>query len=196
DDMSSLGLAALPKHFNWNDHFKLQPIKNQANCGSCWAFSITAVIESLYWIKHASSDTTWYDLSEQTLVSSCESGGSCNGGYFTALNYVQQSGLPHESQDPYLARNSSCKQGLQAVQKAIEWKYIGGNNFAPSTEQLKAAIYHYGPISVDVNGGFGSYGSGIYDGCGSTSTNHMVTLEGWTDDPTYAANGGGYWHMR
>jgi C1A family cysteine protease len=51
-------------------------------------------------------------------------------------------------------------------------------------------------VSVDVNGSFGGYSSGVFDGCGSTGTNHMVTLEGWTDDTRYASNGGGYWRMR
>lgn len=186
----------LPSKFDWNDYFKLQPIKNQASCGSCWAFSITAVIESLYWIKNGGNNNNWFDLSEQTLVSSCERGGSCSGGYFTAFDYVQQSGLPHESDDPYTARNSSCKEGLQPVQKVIEWKYVGNGNASPTTEQIKTAIWHYGPVSVDVNGGFGSYGSGVYTGCGSSSPNHMVTIEGWVDDEQYAEYGGGYWIMR
>ncbi len=195
DNMSSFK-STLPAHFDWNDYYQLQPIKNQASCGSCWAFSVTAVIESLYWIKNAGKDNKWFDLAEQTLVSSCEQGGSCSGGYFNAFDYVQEKGLPHESADPYRAQNSSCKSGLHAVQKAVEWRYIGGDNSSPTIDQMKSAILQYGPISVDVNGGFGSYGSGIFTGCGSTSSNHMVVLDGWTDDPAYAANGGGYWHMR
>jgi C1A family cysteine protease len=195
DDMAGR-LSGLPAHFNWNDYYKLQPMKNQASCGSCWAFSITAVVEALYWIRNGGADNRWYDLAEQTLVSSCEKGGSCQGGYFSAFSYVRDNGLPHESSDPYTARNSSCKSDLETVQKVVEWKYVGGEDSRPTTEQLKAAIYHYGPISVDVNGGFGSYSSGVYTGCGSTGTNHMVTIEGWTDDPEYEKNGGGYWHMR
>lgn len=196
DDMREYRDMQLPAHFNWNDFYQLQPIKNQGSCGSCWSFSITAVVESLYWIKNGNALNNWFDLAEQTLVSSCETGGSCAGGYFSAFNYVQTKGLPLESEDPYQARNTSCKSGLHPVQKIIEWHYIGGENSSPTTTQLKQAIYNYGPISVDVNGGFGSYGSGIFDSCGSTSTNHMVVLDGWTDDAKYASNGGGYWHMR
>jgi C1A family cysteine protease len=195
DDMHGK-LVGLPNHFNWNDYFKLQPIKNQASCGSCWSFAITAVVESLYFIRNGTANNDWFDLAEQTLVSSCETGGSCQGGYFTALNYVRDNGLPHETSDPYLARNSQCKSGLESVQKVVEWKYIGGGNTKPTTEQLKAAIYHFGPIAVDVNGGFNAYSSGVYTGCGSTGTNHMVTIEGWTDDSQYDQNGGGFWHMR
>lgn len=188
--------AALPSRFNWNELARLQPIRNQASCGSCWAFSVTAVTESLYWIKAYFQNNQFYDLAEQTLVSSCERAGSCSGGYFSAFTYVRDEGLPVELDDPYTARNSSCKDGLRPVQKIKEWKYVGSENGGPSTEQLKMAIYQYGPISVDVNGSFGSYSSGVYTGCGSTGTNHMVNLEGWVDDPAYDQNGGGYWIMR
>jgi C1A family cysteine protease len=186
----------LPSHFDWNDFYKLQPIKNQGSCGSCWAFSVTAVVESLYWIRNGGYDNSWFDLAEQTLVSSCANYGSCSGGYFTAFNYIEQTGLPHESDDRYQARNTKCKSGLRPLQKIVEWKYIGDGGKRPTTEQLKTAIYHYGPISVDVNGGFGGYSGGVYTGCGSTGTNHMVTIEGWTDDEAYAEYGGGYWRMR
>lgn len=197
NDMSEeIAAGGLPSHFDWNDYYRLQPIKNQASCGSCWAFAITATVESLYWIKNAHADNRWFDLAEQTLVSSCEQGGSCGGGYFSAFSYVRNSGLPHESADPYTARNSSCKDGLRPVQKVIDWSYVGGENDGPTTEQIKAAIFHYGPVTVDVNGGFGSYGGGVFTGCGSSGTNHMVVLDGWTDDQAYERNGGGYWHMR
>lgn len=190
DDMAPL--ENLPSSWDWRQYAgnRLQPIRNQGSCGSCWSFSITAVVESLVKIFVPEARV---DLAEQTLVSSCESGGSCAGGFFTAFNYVRDKGLPDEKEDPYRASNSSCKSGLTAVAKISRWAYIGSN---PTTEQIKTAMTIYGPISVDVNGSFGSYGSGIYNRCGSTGTNHMVTLEGWQDDPAYAANGGGYWIMR
>lgn len=188
-------VSDLPSSFNWLDYYEGPAIRNQGSCGSCWAFSVTRVVEYLYFIANGSADNKWFDLAEQTLVSSCESGGSCAGGFFNAFNYIRDKGLPHEKEDPYTARNSSCKSGLNPIQKVTEWKYIGGGNGSPSTEQLKSAIYQYGPISVDVNGSFGSYGSGIYTGCGSTGQNHMVVLTGWKDDATFDQYGGGYWHM-
>lgn len=185
-------LDNLPKSWNWRTLSKngLQPIRNQGGCGSCWSFSVTSVVEGLIKIFVPEARV---NLAEQTLVSSCESGGSCSGGFFDAFDYIKSEGLPDEAQDPYLAQNSRCKPGLEPNMKIERWSYIGRN---PSTDQIKTAMMQYGPISVDVNGGFGSYGEGIYNRCGSTSTNHMVTLEGWVDDPAYAENGGGYWLMR
>lgn len=185
----------LPAHFNWNDHYKLQPIKNQANCGSCWAFAVTAVVESLYWMRNSGSENSWFDLSEQRIVSSCLPGNSCSGGYFTAFDYIMNTGLPHESEDPYQANNSRCKSGIEPLQKVVTWSYIGSRS-GPSVEQLKQAIWHYGPIAVDTNGNYGNYSNGVFSSCGSTNVNHMVVLDGWTDDSSYSSNGGGYWHMR
>lgn len=190
DDLAPM--LDLPKSWDWRvlSSNWLQPIRNQASCGSCWAFSVTSVIEGLIKLKLPEAKV---NLAEQTLVSSCSNSGSCSGGYFSAFDYIQQEGLPDEGQDPYLAQNSRCKSGLTPNMKIKRWAYVGRN---PSTEQIKTAMMMYGPISVDVNGGFGSYGEGIYNRCGSTSTNHMVTLEGWVDDPAYAEYGNGYWIMR
>jgi C1A family cysteine protease len=180
--------TTLPATFNWNDYSRLQPIRNQKSCGSCWAFSVSAAVESVFRILYPIQAEI--DLAEQTLVSSCCSAGSCSGGYFTALNYIKSPGLPDEAQDPYLARNSSCKSGLVPKVKISRWAYIGDGNSRPSTEQIKQAIYDHGSVSVDVNGSFGSYTSGIYNKCNSSGTNHMVNLEGWNDAD------GGYWYMR
>lgn len=178
-------LAGLPEAFDWRQQAELQPIRNQGSCGSCWAFSIAAVVESLERIK----DGNKVDLAEQTLVSRCERAGDCGGGYFSAFNYVRDKGLPDEAQDPYRAKNSNCKSGLNPVSKIARWAYIGTANREPTTEQLKTAILQYGPISVSVNASFGNYRGGIYSSCNRRMEDHMVTLEGWNDD-------GQYWIMR
>lgn len=179
----------LPPVFDWRWKAEgLQPIKNQGQCGSCWAFSVTAVLEAL--IKIQTHQIV--DLAEQTLVSSCESGGSCSGGYFSAFNYMKSPGLPDEGQDPYKAYDTSCKSGLTAKERVVNWYYIGDGGDEPSTEQLKTAILEHGPISVTVyaNSTFSAYKGGIFNNCSSSgSENHMVNIEGWNDD-------GQYWVMR
>lgn len=178
----------LPAMFDWRWKAEgLQPIRNQKSCGSCWAFSITATLEALVKIQTGKI----VDLAEQTLVSTCESGGDCGGGYFTAFNYVKNPGLPDEAQDPYLAKNSSCKSGLKVAEKAVSWAYVGSRDRAPTTEQIKTALMKYGPLSVGVcaNGSFSSYKSGVFNSCSSCGVNHMVNIEGWNDE-------GQYWIMR
>jgi C1A family cysteine protease len=122
-------------------------------------------------------------------VSSCESGGSCSGGYFSALDYVKSKGLPNEADDPYQARNSRCKNQLTSKAKLASWAYVGQRGREPTIDEIKAAIYHYGPVVVDVNASFGAYKGGVYDRCNTNRTDHMVTIEGWDE-------AGKYWIVR
>lgn len=172
--------VTMPKDFDWRRLLGngLQPIRNQKSCGSCWAFAVTAVVEAIHMLKFGHSDL---DLAEQTLVSSCEQGGSCSGGYFNAFDYLRSPGLPAETEDPYVARNTSCKSNLNPKAKIVRWAYVGASGREPTTAELKAAIYRYGPIAVDVNASFGAYSGGVYDRCNTSGTDHMVTLEGWDD---------------
>lgn len=181
----------LPKAYDWRKVAPkgLQPIKNQGSCGSCWAFSITAVLEAQ--MKIQQPDATLPILSEQTLVDCSDY--DCNGGDFDAFNYVRDKGLASRVDYPYSARNGRCKvKDTMAKTKVVSWAYVGDGKKSPTTEQIKAAILKYGPVSVDVSasGAFMSYGSGIYNSCNAGSINHMTNIEGWDDAD------GGYWIMR
>jgi len=96
----------LPKSFTWQDYRErnwLTPVKNQGTCGSCWAFSTNAVIESRFIfernIKSLTSNFTSLDLSEQHLVSSKMGGGDCmSGGWpHNALTSVKAMGVVDEA---------------------------------------------------------------------------------------------------
>jgi C1A family cysteine protease len=174
-------LKDLPSKFDWRDQVTLPPIRNQRNCGSCWSFSVLRCVESAYIIQK-SVDPIKFDLAEQTLVSSCEQGGSCRGGYFTALNYVRDKGVPFESEDPYTARNSSCKAPFDETNNILKWYYVGAPGREPTLDELKSALITYGPLSVTVNGSFYGYASGVYNKCNRNSTNHMVTITSYDDE--------------
>lgn len=186
----------LPSHWDWRDFRRLQPIRDQKSCGSCWAFSVTAVTEALHRLIYPMYFPI-IDLSEQHLVSRCCGEGSCSGGYFTAFNCVKNDGLPTEADNPYRAANSSCEGGLAVFpsSRITRWAYVGDRTAGASTEQIKQAIYDHGPVSVGVNGGIPNK-TGVTTSCGSTNVNHMITIEGWHDDPAYEDNGGGYWLAR
>src|SRR5690606_16141839 len=115
--------------------------------------------------------------------------GSCGGGYFRAFNYLKSPGLPGEEQDPYRARNSSCRSGLRPEANIVSWAYVGSRNRGPSIEQIKTALMEYGPLSVTIyaNSSLSRYKGGIFNDCRRGSENHMVNIEGWND------NEGGYW---
>ncbi len=179
----------LPDYWDWRDIRHSPGIRNQGGCGSCWSFGITRSIEWLSKLIMPMYDQI--DLAEQTLVSTCEQGGDCGGGYFSAFNYTRDKGLPKEEFDPYKAKNSSCKQGLVPERRITRWAYVGASGRGPTSKEIQCAIWKHGPVVVDVNGSFGGYKSGIFNGCGSTNTNHMVVLTGWGK----GAQGALFWLM-
>lgn len=201
--LSDLDLAesvSLPDSFNWRDQYILPTVKNQGRCGSCVAFGVAGVVESLHRVAYGMfkdpdhSRSSLIDLSEQSLVSRCSSYGDCRGGYLTHFNYVKENGLPYEKTEPYLASNSSCKNN-QGQLKVDAWGYVGARGRYPSIDEIKQALYKFGPLAVTINGNL-PYRSGVFTSCGSTSQNHVVVLEGWVSDSKYASYGGGYWIIR
>lgn len=82
----------------------MTPVKNQQQCGSCWAFATTATIESL-WAKKTSQ---MIDLSEQDLLD-CAVTNGCNGATIdAAFRFVKNNGEAKETADPYRARVLIC----------------------------------------------------------------------------------------
>ena len=63
---------------NWVTAGKVTPIRNQYQCGSCWAFAVTAAIESMYLIKVPGASVSNLALSPQQLVSCCTAANGCN----------------------------------------------------------------------------------------------------------------------
>lgn len=88
----------------------LNPIKNQGQCGSCWAFSTTGVLQS----NIALAKGTLNSFSEQQLVDCCGDKGfeclGCNGAWPEwALNYVNSQGIVLENEYQYTAKKATCK---------------------------------------------------------------------------------------
>ena len=101
-------LKELPKEIDWTAKGKVQKVKNQASCGSCWAFSATGAMESAFALKNG----TLIDLSEQQLVDCSTSYGNegCNGGFMDyAFKYAQDHPMCVQSQYPYKGRDQACK---------------------------------------------------------------------------------------
>lgn len=162
---------------DWSSEGMVQRVKDQGQCGSCWAFSTVGALESSFAIKGEPMP----DLSEQELVDCTTNYGNagCNGGLMNlALEYIIKNGIHTESEYPYKAVDEACKTELpkSSLYKPSDCVIIPAN-----TDGLTAAI-RVQPVSVAffVNSSFQFYSSGIFDPwfCFG-SPNHAVLAVGF-----------------
>lgn len=97
---------------DWREIGGVSPVKDQGQCGSCWAFSATQAVETAYW----KATNSMLILSPQQTVSCDSQDGGCNGGDTpTAYEYMENAGgLELEMDYPYTSgtsqENGSCDQ--------------------------------------------------------------------------------------
>lgn len=172
---------SLPQKINWLTGGIMTPIKHQGACGSCWSFTTTALVESLYKQKYGYN----LNLSEQELVdcatTSTYTNFGCNGGYNNnALNYYKLFGSHTETQYPYKAKQGTCARPLTAAFKVATVTTLK----TQSLVTLLTALTN-GPVATAyfVADDFYDYDSGIYNhkaGCiGATNINHAVLAVGY-----------------
>jgi len=168
---------------DWVTKGAVTPVKNQAQCGSCWAFSTTGGVEGAFQI--AGNPLT--SFSEQELVSCASSSGNqgCNGGLMdNAFKWIETNGLPTEADYPYTSGNGqtgTCVKGKTSVVKVTGYTDVPKG----SEDALKAAIAK-GPVSVAIEAdksAFQSYKSGVLTStaCG-TQLDHGVLAVGFGVD--------------
>ncbi len=180
------GAVALPTSWDWRSVGGCTSVKNQASCGSCWAFGTVGAMESAILIN----DGVTTDLSEQYLVSCNLSGWSCSGGWFAHDYHWDTAGADGggigavlEAAKPYTATNQACGGPFAHPYALNSWYYVSSSGGVPSTAAIKQAILLYGPVSVAVyvNNAFQAYSSGVFNACANGTVNHAVVLVGWND---------------
>jgi len=98
-------ITNLPKTLDWSGVNCCHYIRNQGNCGSCWAFAVSGVISDRCCL--AGTDHGW--LAPQELVSCDNYNSGCDGGDRTqAMRYVAYNGLVHDACFPYVAKDQTC----------------------------------------------------------------------------------------
>jgi len=196
--------SAAPDRLDWTETAgAVSAVKDQAQCGSCWAFSATEGIESGVF---QTTGVTSPSLSPQQIVSCDKTDGGCNGGDLpTAFTYVEGAGgLSEEDAYPYTSltgRSGRCKKtDINPVVSVSEHKYgvapcEGGACSSQDEDGLKAALASFGPLSVCVNAETwnGYYGGVLSGECSGSynSLDHCVQLVGY--DTTASTP---YWKVR
>ncbi len=173
-------------NYNVSPYSYVTPIRDQGECGSCWAFSTTAALESQVLMATRAAPSS-INLSEQILVS-CSGAGNCNGGYIdSASTYIQNTGLPPDTCFPYTGTNNKCSNAKcpywQSDTDAISgWQYVATT--APTAAALKNALLTYGPLvtTMNVYSDFYSYAGGVYSYVsGTLQGGHAIEIIGYDD---------------
>ncbi|OAY82761.1 senescence-specific cysteine protease SAG39-like [Ananas comosus] len=170
-----------PDSVDWRSQGAVTPIKDQGQCGSCWAFSTVAATEGITKIRKGQL----ISLSEQELLDCNDFGGSCEGGDVNAaFSFISKNGgLATEDAYPYQGTQGTCRASSSAAT-------ISGYEEVPANSEpaLQSAVANQ-PVSVGIDGGdmnFQNYKTGVFNGPCGTDQNHAVTAIGYgtADDGT------------
>jgi cathepsin F len=181
---------SVPASWDWREHAAVGAVKDQGQCGSCWAFSTVGNLEGLYAIKNKKQ----LSFSEQQLVDCDKIDSGCNGGLMeNAYKYIQQAGgLELSSEYKYTARGSSCK--FDKKKSAVN--VTGYTTVGQDEEEIKAFLQTTGPLAIALNAEpLQFYNGGIVDSdaseCDPSALDHGVTLVGYGSE-----NGQDFWIVR
>ena len=191
---------AAPASWDWREKGLVGPVKDQGQCGSCWAFGTVANLEGLYY----KAKGVMVQMSEQMLVDCDTYDKGCNGGLEQrAFTWISENGgsIMKQADYPYKGYQGTCKSNPSKFVDMIVTGYIklGSSSYELEPideEQIKEFLYETGPICAGINGDpLKYYSSGIFDKsstqCPSSGINHAVTIVGYG-----AASGKDYWIVR
>ncbi|XP_053205499.1 procathepsin L-like [Panonychus citri] len=176
---------------DWRDSGFVARVKNQGLCGSCWAFSVIAAIESSTAIARNRSVE---ELSEQNLIDCSKKNYGCKGGRLDlAFQFVlDNGGVDTESSYPYEGDTiGECRFNSSTVGAAIQ----SYRSILPKAEDdlLDAATNHVVSAAIQVTQGFQLYSGGIFDDptCSNNEEdlNHAIAIIG------FGSSGGQDWWL-
>jgi len=181
---ADIDVASLPESVDWRTEGYVTPVKNQGQCGSCWAFSAIVTMEGAHFKKSGQL----VSLSEQNLVDCVKyNSAGCNGGFpIDGIHYaIKNGGVDTESAYKYHARNGHCHFKKDHVGAT----FTSAKRVAHKNETaLQSALATIGPISVAIDASrwsFQLYKGGVYNEphCSTTSLDHGVAAVGYgTED--------------
>jgi C1A family cysteine protease len=184
----SVGFA--PDAVDWTTKGVVTPVKNQGQCGSCWAFSVTGTTEGQW----ALATGNLVSLSEQFFVDCATNGDQgCSGGFMDrTLDWASDQWIPTEESYPYNAVKRHCIKGGWEV--AISKGQVSGFKEVLGEDDLLDAVANVGPISIGIEAdqaAFQHYDSGVIDdGCGSQIDHGVLAVGFGTMD------GKNYWKVK
>merc|ERR1711939_789336 len=169
---------------DWVAKGAVTPVKNQGQCGSCWAFSTTGSTEG----AHQIATGKLVSFSEQELVDCAGSYGNqgCNGGLMDdGFKSLEAKGDSTESTYAYTGKTGTCSTSKQS-QTAIAAKAVTSfNDVTKDSEPQMMAAVAQGPVSIAIEAdqsGFQFYKSGVFSGACGPNLDHGVLVVGYGTD--------------
>lgn len=199
----------VPDEVDWRKvQGRVSPVRDQGNCGSCWAFASTGALEGQEQSResyypglsnsslHESGDVV--ELSVQNLVDCVTKDNGCEGGFMKdAFDFIKaEGGIDDEKSYPYEATTRKCRFKKEKVAFSDTGAVILPEG---DEETLKQVVAKFGPVAVAIDAGLPSfqlYRKGVYYGVHCLNKprrlNHGVLVVGYGTDPT----GGDYWIVK
>jgi len=183
-------MTDVPDSIDWVAKGGVTGVKNQGQCGSCWAFSSTGALEGAMFVASGKL----ISLSEEELVQCDTLDHGCQGGLMdNAFDWVQKNGICSEADYPYSSGGGTT--GSCQKDKCSPSVIITGHTDVPSKDEtaLKAAVAQQ-PVAVAIEAdkaAFQLYSGGVLDStaCG-TNLDHGVLVVG------YGTDGADYWKVK
>lgn len=187
--------TSAPDSIDWTTQGKVTPVKNQGQCGSCWAFSAVEGLESR-WAIHTGKQAV--AMSEQELVDcDTDKDAGCSGGLpENAFDFLKTNDMCTEASYDYSGKAGQCH--IDGCDVAVPKGSITGVGQVPADDDAAmAAAVAEGPVSVGIEAdqfAFQMYKSGILKGNCGTNLDHGVVVVGYDSESFKVRNSwGGSW---
>lgn len=201
-----VGLAQAEKHFpksvDWRNHNGknyLEPVMDQADCGSCYAVAAGRMINGRHKISTDRPGDVPFSISFPLYCSEYNQG--CDGGYgYLHAKWSEEVGLLPANCAPYSAHGSSCSVNTTCVKeyraterayRVADYRYLGGHAGGATEALILQELATKGPVVVGISGehigdDFMFYSSGVYTGeedpPAASSGGHAVLVVGYGTD--------------
>jgi C1A family cysteine protease len=173
--------TSIPASYDLRTLGRVTPVRNQGNCGSCWAFGTMASLES------SLMPTESRDFSENNLKNT--SGfdfGPCAGGNadMSTAYLMRWSGPINETDDPYQPNSTPSPTGLTVQKHSQNIIMLPARTSNSDNNTIKSAVMTYGALyaAIYYSDSYFNSATNAYYFTGSSSGNHAIAIAGWDDN--------------